>query len=456
MYNLSSKFNTFYGKHVVLSKDQKSELFNKKNINIKRLKEGLAEYNSEKGTNYKLAEEPVVQGSVAMSTVIQKEENDYDIDVAIIFEKDKIPDGITATKNIVVEALKKKCKQFNTEPEAKINCIRINYSSGYHIDFAIYRRYKGDDDNYVYEHCGSEWRERDPRAITQWFLNANREKEYKLRDVVRLLKMFSKSRDSWKSMPGGLIQSVLAKEQFQEHDRMDERFYHTVKAIRDRLKGDKEVLNPTDEDKSLKLVSKDNAKMDNLYNRLNDKLSKLDVLFDSSCTYNQAIEAWEEFFNHSYWTGQKKEEKVQVENTYASVAESEEFTYFRETEEFIQYLMPVNYQYEANLDCRVSKGGKFIGYLKNMIKRKEVIYPGYSLDFRAETNVPEPYEVYWKVRNKGEVAKEKDDIRGQIVPSKNLTHSEGAKYKGKHYVECYIVKDGECVAKDRIHVHIKL
>lgn len=303
MYNLSSKFNTFYKKHVVLPKADKIGLFQKKNINIKRLKEGLEEYNEENETSYKLIEEPIVQGSVAMSTVIQNDSNDYDIDVAIVFDKNNLPPGTTATKNMVVNALKIKCKQFKTEPEAKTNCVRIVYKEGYHIDFAIYRRYKDDDDNYIYEHCGSEWRERNPRSITQWFLKQNKDRDYKLREVVRLLKMFSKSRDSWKTMPGGLIQSVLTDEQFQTYDRMDERFYYSVKAIKDRLAIDKEVYNPSDSTKSLKLVSNDSVKMDNFYNRLNTKLLKLDVLFDSTCTYNQAIEAWVDFFNHDYWTG---------------------------------------------------------------------------------------------------------------------------------------------------------
>src|SRR5690625_5091671 len=140
MYNLENKFNSFYRKHVVLPQTEKSMLFERRNINIKRLKEGLKKYNKERGTDYKLAEEAVVQGSVAMSTVTQNEYNDYDIDVAIVFEKDNILEGTTATKNIVVNALKKECSQFNVQPEAKTNCVRIVYAEGSHIDFAIYRR----------------------------------------------------------------------------------------------------------------------------------------------------------------------------------------------------------------------------------------------------------------------------------------------------------------------------
>lgn len=41
---------------------------------------------------------------------------------------------------MVANALKRKTKQFRAEPEVKTSCVRIKYSDGYHIDFAIYRR----------------------------------------------------------------------------------------------------------------------------------------------------------------------------------------------------------------------------------------------------------------------------------------------------------------------------
>lgn len=455
MYNLEREFNQFYSKHVVLPQKEKSSLYEKKNINVKQLKEGLAEYNEEHGTDYKLAEEPIVQGSVAMSTVIQNDSKDYDIDVAIVFEKDNIPEGTTATKNIVVNALKKKTKQFKVEPEAKTNCVRIVYSEGYHVDFAIYRRFKSEeDDAYTYEHCGSKWRERNPRAITKWFLDQNKEKDYKLREVVRLLKMFSKSRDGWVNMPGGLIQSVLCDEQFQSYDRLDESFYYTAEAIKNRLAINKEISNPVDPNSSLKLVEKDSIKMENLYNRLDDKLSKLSILFDDSCTYKQANEAWEEFFNHEYWTEQKKSERSEVAKSLTTFESN--IVRYRETEEFIEQFFPVNPQYQLNLDCKVlNKNEKEIGWLRSMMKKRELLLPNHILIFKADPiNIPLPYKIYWKVRNRGEIAERKDCIRGEIVETNKLLHQEHTEFKGNHYVECYIIKNGICIARQRIDVPI--
>ncbi|MBY6268866.1 nucleotide-binding domain-containing protein [Parageobacillus thermoglucosidasius] len=457
MYDLNNKFNTFYRKHVVLPKEKKNDLFQKKNLNISRLKKGLEEYNEEHGTDYQLIDH-VVQGSVAMSTVVQNEDNDYDIDVAIIFDKDKLPEGTRATKNIIVDALKRKCTGFKKEPEAKTNCVRIEYSEGYHIDFAIYRRYKDDNENYVYEHGGSEWRRRDPWAITKWFLNRNKENDYKLREVVRLLKMFVKSRDHWVNMPGGLVLSVLAEEQCQSiYERMDERFYYTAKAIRDRLNYSKEVYNPTDPTQSLILTKKDEEKLENLRKRLDENLQKLDVLFNSDCTEEEALEAWEQFFNHHYWTEQKEKakEKNEVAKSYYFFNEADETWFYDDTEEYIENYFPLDLKYKVELDCKVKKNGKFVDWLSDMRKKKIPLLPNRELYFYASTDAPKPYQVYWKVRNRGEEAKKRNCLRGQIIHTDELIQYEESCFKGDHYVECYIVKNGICVARGRIDVPIK-
>lgn len=134
MYDLSKSFHDFYKNHVVLSADKQNELREKRDLNLERLKAGLEEYNYEHKTNYKISETRT-QGSMAMHTVVQNNSNDYDIDVAIVFEKDNLAGkGAQAIKNVVVDALRRKCKGFAAEPEAKTNCVRVTYANGYHVD----------------------------------------------------------------------------------------------------------------------------------------------------------------------------------------------------------------------------------------------------------------------------------------------------------------------------------
>lgn len=79
-----------------------------------------------------------------------------------------------------------------------------------------------------------------------------------------------------------------------------------------------------------------------------------------------------------------------------------------------------------------------------------------SLTFRAQTNYDSNAEFYWKVRNFGIEAKNSNDLRGKIEKgASDGSWSEGTKYHGTHYIECYLVKDGRCIAFSRRYVPIK-
>lgn len=454
MYDLSKEFRKFYKDKVVLSSEHQQSLRDKKDLNIRRLNDGLTLYNDEKGTSYAVAETRV-QGSMAMSTVVQNDENDYDIDVAIVFDKSNIGElGPLQARRLVCNALEKKCGQFKVTPECKTNCIRIQYADGYHVDFAVYRRHKEPgEDSYQYEHSGgNNWTARNPAAITKWFQDEVKEKGTELRQVVRLSKMFCKSRTSWVNMPGGLIQSVVCAEVFPATDgRIDEIFYEAMVAVKDRLQNSNEVYNPTDIEISLLTAQNHYDKVNNWLSRLNTQLEKLDILFDATCTRKQAIDAWADFFNHTYWTEL---------STASMMCECASFTKsaLTDSEEFIEDYVPINDCYDVTIHCRVEAQGvhnqRIEKFLSSFPRFRNWIPHGMRLFFDAETNVRKPYSVWWKVRNVGEKAESKNQIRGQIEKQWGLMKQENSEFYGPHYVECYIIKNGECVAMKKVSVPI--
>ena len=452
MYDLSSKFNTFYNNHVVLPQETQNSLHHKKNLNIQRLKDGLEEYNAENRTLYSVVDS-CVQGSVAMSTVVQNEDNDYDIDVAIVFNKDSLGDkGPLATRNMVANALRRKTQQFNAEPEVKTSCVRIKYADGYHIDFAVYRR-KYDDINecWIYEHAGADWTERDIKGLSQWFSDQNNASDGKLRKVVRLSKMFCKSRDAWVNMPSGLIQTVMCDEKLQsEYERIDELFYHTMKAIVDRIETDRTVVAPVDNNRNLTPRNSDLQKMTNWKNRLKSKLEDLEVLFREDCTREDALQAWYGFFNHDFWN-----ETIVKSASFSRYHVYKSVHAYNDTEQFIEDLYQVNLIYRCRVMCVVSGDGwrpKALSEFLSTLKR----YLPHNFEIRCtmdSTNCPPPYKVLWKVRNVGPEAERHDQIRGRIV-ERGANIKEHSTFFGNHYIECYIVKDGICVAKTRVNIPI--
>lgn len=387
-----------------------------------------------------------------MSTIVQNEENDYDIDVAIVFDSDILGEkGAQATRNMVANALKRKTKQFNSEPEVKSSCVRIKYADGYHIDFAIYRRYYDSvEEHWVYEHAGTTWTKRDLRGLTEWFKEENNTLNGKLRKLVRLSKMFCNSRDSWKNMPSGLLQTVLCDETLQSaYERIDELFYYSMQKIVERLENDLSVNAPVDNGRDLTPRKSDLQKMTNWKNRLKSKLEDLEVLFKEDCAEADAIQAWYGFFNHEYWNVEPSASNYSLSTTFSHVCS------FAETEQFIEELFPVSISYYCKISCHVSGNGwrpKPLSEFLTMLRR----FIPHNFEIRCvmvSTNCPKPYSVYWKVKNVGPEAERRNQVRGQIKQGREFI-VEHSNFYGNHYIECYIVKNSVCVAKQRIDIPI--
>jgi len=142
----------------------------------------------------------------------------------------------------------------------------------------------------------------------------------------------------------------------------------------------------------------------------------------------------------------------------ASLSKSE--SYGRQTfnEEFIEDQSPVDIQYNLEIGYNVHFDGRFEARRHFM----ETVFPwlkiGRSLEFFVlECNVPQPFSLLWKVRNVGRLAEQKNQLRGEIVPdSGRLGKNEKTSFGGAHFVEAYVVKDGVCVARDRIDVPIEV
>lgn len=459
MFDCSKEFDSFYKNHVRLSAKEKSELHDKRKKNLKRLKKGLIKYNEEKGTDYKFVDDRT-QGSMAMHTIVQNDEKDYDIDVAIIFDSENLGDlGAQVTRKMVSDAINREMSQFSQEPEVKTGCVRVRYTTGYHIDFAIFKRSKDYEwqEEYNYEYAGSEWSIRDIKALDNWFANETRTKTDDLRKVVRLSKMFCKSRDDWGAMPSGLAQTLLCSEQFDSsRSRIDEKFYHTLKAVENRLQYNLSVNAPSDVDNGRLITTRqvDLDKMARWRDKLSNQLQKLDVLFESDCTYKEAISAWEDFFNHKYWTDLSNT-AVQMSESLESLAMYD----YKDTEEFIENIYPVAEIYSVDIDCRVSSDGfretSLYDYLARNIRGFSKVIP---FNFKVKckvgsTNCPSYDKVLWKVRNVGEVAKKKDCIRGQIKERANEI-IEPTSFEGTHFIECYLIKNDVCVAIGHVDVPI--
>jgi len=126
------------------------------------------------------------------------------------------------------------------------------------------------------------------------------------------------------------------------------------------------------------------------------------------------------------------------------------------TEQFIEDKHPVDIRYYLKIDCDVKQDGFRETSLRNMLKSGIPLLPSKKLSFEViAIDVPAPYHLEWKVLNRGDVAKRKNQIRGQIVRDEGRSEKiEHTRFRGSHLVECYAIKNGVVVAKSQIDVPI--
>ncbi len=327
MFDASQELNTFYADHVRLGTKLRNDLSSYRDLNLQRITDGLNLLGDKVGVVYKTYVDYKNQGSYAMHTLNQCVHTDYDIDVAVIFEKDDLPANAPDARMRVRDALQEKMKgtNFSKDPDARKNAVTVWYSDGYHIDFAVYRRRTDIFGNTVIEHAGGdEWTERDPTRYTTWFTNQVESKspptafqallgtpvtvpKGQLRRIVRFVKAFARSRSAW-ALPGGIIITTLVCEVYKQNATRDDiALVDTLNALLARLKSSVQVENPVQPGTYFTSSDRRQREVHRLRDELEAKLPSLGVLHQTDCTRKQALQAWDDIFWHNFWSDAKKE-----------------------------------------------------------------------------------------------------------------------------------------------------
>lgn len=158
---------------------------------------------------------------------------------------------------------------------------------------------------------------------------------------------------------------------------------------------------------------------------------------------NNSIIFWQQIFGDKF--GEKNESKSSKEITITKWDQGEQF--------LSDFGISENIKYRIRINARIYQDGWRPFLLRgtnNFLRKKR------KIEFFIEScEVPNSYSIMWKVKNYGDEAASAKDLRGEITNDGGFgTKSENTKYTGEHYVECYLIQNGVCVAKDRIEVPI--
>lgn len=129
---------------------------------------------------------------------------------------------------------------------------------------------------------------------------------------------------------------------------------------------------------------------------------------------------------------------------------------WRNTEEFVEDKFSVDIRFNIEVECDVSQNGHRKYVLSEFIRRGLRLQPKKDLKFWLKSSdVLGRYDLYWKILNRGSEAQRRDCIRGQIVQDEGTNiKPEHTDFRGEHIAECYAVRDGIVIARDRIDVPI--
>lgn len=466
MFDYSEQIEAFRDQKVRLSSDLMDKLYCHRQANRDRIIARLSNIiNGLTVSN----DDFCPQGSVAVKTIIQTRftDEEYDIDDGLILSEKKIS-GFSAAriKDKLREALDD--RRFKTPPEVHHNCVRVFYADEdkekHHVDFPVYRKRKDESGNEIQELAGaSGWIESDPTRVNAWFLGEVEDRNAKtdgggtqLRHLVQLLKRFCRSREDW-DMPNGMKLTMLVAElQPIGYDRIDEAFFNLLKALRSRLSYDKRIFNLAHPDQPELTKSANDSNVQNLYEELGTAVEKCQILF-STTDIDDAREAWDYvFMSDGFFEAFDVENKGQ---SYVNAgAQLGIFSSFMPAITWIRSRFDISHRQEPYWPIlpqgNVVITAKFAkqGFRDRIFKSNCSPLPKRcTLTFRAETNISKPYKIYWQVVNTGAEAVRNNGLRGGfldgIIFRGGSTRTESTQYEGNHWIECFIVKNGACVAR---------
>lgn len=109
-------------------------------------------------------------------------------------------------------------------------------------------------------------------------------------------------------------------------------------------------------------------------------------------------------------------------------------------------------QLHPDVRVKVAAKGERDGFRsKNYLSNGSPLPKKSSLRFTATTNAKKPYSVYWQVVNTGDQALRANQLRGGFYESQiykgKLVRTESTMYTGTHWVECFIIQNGNCIAR---------
>jgi hypothetical protein len=345
----------------------------------------------------------------------------------------------------------------------KKRCVRLDFPGDFHIDLVPYMERSGQ--NYITNRHEPEdegsFELSNPEAFTEWMDTKHRATSGNFVKAVRLMKYLRDFKDNF-SCKSIILTTLLGNEVNELEADLNPGLYSDVPStfvtLLSRLAKSlpltmPAVLDPGGTGDNFTDRYRDDWDYENFRKWIIYYASKAQSALDER-DRAASIELWRALFGEDFHPDAVV--KASASDTYSARIP-------RQGESFI-HEAPFGFPVALDANVRVTVVGKCVGFAQGGLNRRNGfrtyklstmggrVAKNRKLRFDAVvTNIAQPYQVYWKVRNGGtEAAQVVGGLRGEITKDTGQGfRTETTLYKGSHYVECYVVSAGKVVASNR-------
>lgn len=397
-------------------------------------------------SSYGLTDDEVfVQGSYANGTAVRPiKGGEYDIDI-IALTADAGDGATEAIQNLFSTLENSRYKNMISERKP---CVRVTYVDdeigGFHVD-VVPVRISTTESAAPYEapRKGSGWHDTAPTEYTTWCANQGDD----FRRTVRMFKRWRDEQQDVRKAVKSIVLQVLVSQYMpvgvaDDADRAATTFINMNAAL-EGLSSAPDVFNPVLEFENLTARWSD-TDFANFKQELKEAADIAAEAIDAE-TLVEACEKWGELFGDAFPVVASENLSMRIaDRSHAKPPESR------------GWVQSLDGRYGVHIVAQEMHGrrGKSRGYPSG----GHAIFasPRNNLRFKAVATGPSSVEIWWRVTNTGEHARDQSGLRGDFFRAKDLSNRENGdqtvnfektSYTGSHVIEAFALVGGNVVAK---------
>jgi hypothetical protein len=398
--------------------------------------------------------ELIPQGSYAHRTIINPVAANDEYDADVLLDMNEV-DGWEA-EDYVVELYKmfRASGTYHDKVGRRTRCVVIDYAGDFHMDVVPFLTRH--DERFITNRKENTYELTNPEGFNEWLDEQNRLTGGRLVKVLRLLKYIRdfKNNFSVKSvilsiLVGGRVSSAALYANPDRYKDVPTALVNLLEDLNEYLQ--ENALMPNIDDPSCPSENFNHrwnqGEYANFRNWIKIYATWAREAYDDTDIAESYVK-WRRLLGDDFGTYALPVKVSEAHKGRADVSDTEQFI-----EE--KFSIALNPGYDIKLRARTERRKGWRTY--DLAQRGNQVDKNRKVIFSiATSNIPQPYDLWWKVRNTGPEAMDRNMIRGQVVKDDGTrSRVEPTAFRGSHYVEIYAVKDGVVVAKDHHSVIIK-